>query len=441
MTTGNFVKDGTSESPYYVDGELQGTRPVGPYDSKNWYGGDAVKPSRTYAGKKRTYTTIDRRTGRTIKKVFYERSPKRASSRSPNYYSMSATRGDGDPFDYRNDYYIGSSSYTQVVTGYAYSAKSPLLPPRLDWSDNDEIHLINNLKERSRGSDFNMGVFLAEGHQTLNMITDSAIRIARAMRLVKRGNIVGAVHEMSKSASQTTKLRTRLTRKGLWSSQLRANATRQLSSNWLELVYGWLPLLGDIQSGSELLAHQLNVPFRQRVVARRSNHLDPSWNQYGNPLGGAEVQSLCTGQIVAYFSEPESIPKLLGLTDPASIAWEVTPFSFVADWVAPVGDYLEARGYASQLWGTFVVTHTTRQKWVGITGRSWKQDPSGVQHGITTVTKGGKYWCERIQMERYVTNTLNVPSPVVKPLSKVASWQHCVNAIALLGVTAKAVFK
>jgi hypothetical protein len=32
----------------------------------------------------------------------------------------------------------------------------------------------------------------------------------------------------------------------------------------------------------------------------------------------------------------------LGLDDPASTAWELTPYSFVADWMIPIGDWLQA---------------------------------------------------------------------------------------------------
>jgi hypothetical protein len=34
------------------------------------------------------------------------------------------------------------------------------------------------------------------------------------------------------------------------------------------------------------------------------------------------------------------LPQALGLTNPLSIAYEVTPFSFLADWFIPIGDFL-----------------------------------------------------------------------------------------------------
>jgi hypothetical protein len=32
--------------------------------------------------------------------------------------------------------------------------------------------------------------------------------------------------------------------------------------------------------------------------------------------------------------------KTVGLLNPATVAWELVPYSFIADWFVPVGDYL-----------------------------------------------------------------------------------------------------
>jgi hypothetical protein len=36
------------------------------------------------------------------------------------------------------------------------------------------------------------------------------------------------------------------------------------------------------------------------------------------------------------------LPARLGLLNPAEVIWELVPFSFVADWFLPIGDYLSA---------------------------------------------------------------------------------------------------
>jgi hypothetical protein len=57
-----------------------------------------------------------------------------------------------------------------------------------------------------------------------------------------------------------------------------------------------------------------------------------------------------------------------------------------------------------------------------VSGGTYFTAPSAVLQGYTALSH------ERIDLG----NTISVPLPNVKPLSKVASWQHCANALALL---------
>jgi hypothetical protein len=41
-------------------------------------------------------------------------------------------------------------------------------------------------------------------------------------------------------------------------------------------------------------------------------------------------------------------------------------------------------------------------------------------------------WERNIVVTRTVSTSLDVPLPSWKPLSQVASWKHCANAVALL---------
>lgn len=420
MTTGTRTTDETISGPYFIDGSNNGTIKSGKLRTKTWSGIDGLPLTPEQKGPIRTYTTIDRR-GKVVTRKFRERPLKRLKFKEPHPYTMSAYSYESG----RGEAFVQTQFWNQHYTNWTFSADNPSLPPLPNWTANDDIKLINKLKERVRGSDFNLGIFLGEGHQVLQMIGDSAIRIARGIKLLKKGNVIGAVHEMSKSAQQTAKIRSSIGPKGLWTTNLRRNASQQLSNNWLELQYGWLPLLGDIHEGAILLAHQLNVPFRQRYRARvRLKGGVPESYIWGF----AEGYSLYRKQIVAYISESESIPKLLGLLDPELILWELTPFSFVADWFAPFGDWLDARAFTSSLTGLFVTTTTRVQVGKGIVGKSFD---TGLIHGYSTAAVPG-FAASQMSMTREISTSLMVPKPVVKPLSKVASWKHCANGLALL---------
>jgi hypothetical protein len=196
-----------------------------------------------------------------------------------------------------------------------------------------------------------------------------------------------------------------------------------LADNWLELQYGWLPLLKDAEAAAIMLSHHLNVPMRQsyRVRIMRGEDPPPRITQVGylptqTATGKAEFRH--TRVLIARVEEKGSIPQLLGLTNPELIAWELVPYSFVADWFIPIGQWMEARALVSRLKGTFI--QCDKQTGVAKTPTS----------SYFAFKPRGNYFS--VVYSRTVSTTIKVPMPTFKPLGKAASWQHCVNAVGLL---------
>jgi len=287
------------------------------------------------------------------------------------------------------------------------------------WSNNDDIALIGKLREKVAGSDFNMGVFLGEGREALSMIAGNATKLFKAYSLVKQGNIIGAA-----AALATTKS------KGLVKSpflKFDPSLKKSPAKLWLELQYGWLPLIKDVQGGAEFLGKLLNFPMVQTYKVRTKK----KWAKCDNPDNYTNFyfDGKTTGQLIAKLTEVNPY-QLSGLLDPASVAWELTPFSFVADWFIPIGNYLAARSLASALTGTFVTTKTVR-----IFGEAdgLKNTDNGIVKTIYTAQPRGFY--RTITVDRTVSTSLQVPLPNFKTLDKIASWKHCANAVALLIAT------
>lgn len=431
MTTGSSTVDTTVQQAWYDSGYYGGVNPIGTYKTKTWSGQDSPqeKLARDLAdGVAVRY--VDRR-GR--ERYFYSsrRDPKRSRRLPENPYSMSAVH---EFHPSCNLTLLGDYGGTRTFTGVSpfrlfggYSAPQSLggyqgaqLP---EWTGNDDIKLINRLKTKVRGSDFNMGVFLGEGHETLRMIGDAALTIASSLRYLRKGDVASATRVLLKNGK-------RLYRGPINRVAIRRGVVDQLSSNWLAAVWGWGPLLSDMREGAVLLAHQLNVPFstRTRVSSTKRN---PNVFSTANAAGGA----IYSKQIIAILSEPESIPKLLGLTDLASVLWELAPLSMLADYVVPIGSWLEARSFASGLSGKFVTTVTTRFECRDLTfGKTYERVPGYVSY-MTGDTKGA--FIRSVSLDRTVSTSLSVPKPVVQPLNKVFSVRHCINAIALLAQVAK----
>lgn len=284
---------------------------------------------------------------------------------------------------------------------------------------NDQIKLVQKLKEKHQGSDFNLSVFLGEGHQTLKLLADSAIRVSKGLYHLRKGDLTGAARSLLQGTGRKPIFPYHGWNKGK-GSFFDVNAS-SLAKNWLELQYGWLPLLEDAKGAAELLAHRLNVPLQQTYrcsVKREVRETQGPLNiAPGVNVTGSRVKK-SRRSLIARISERPTIPKLLGLLDPAQVAWELLPFSFVADWFIPIGSWLEARGYAQGLTGTFITTNKDEVEAFAAPG--W---PAADYRGLKD------HW---IKMQRTISSNLDVPLPAVKPLGQALSWKHCANALALV---------
>ncbi len=273
----------------------------------------------------------------------------------------------------------------------------------------DDYLLASKLKSKILGSDFNLGVFIAESSEALAMIFNAANRLSRAITGVRKGNW-------------------RAVKRALFPDSSGPNVTpfykksRTVAENWLALQYGWMPLISDMDAGARMLAHMTESPYSSRVQAKRHKTGDLVTSSPSN----TRAVGFCTKSksIVAYLREVD-LPQLIGLTDFASIAWERLPYSFVADWAIPIGNYLAARGIAQALKGTFVTTewqsmYCTNMKMVA-------RDCGYIHVGI-----GAPFYHRSSSGVRTISTTLEVPLPNVKPFGEILSWRRTASAVSLL---------
>ena len=284
--------------------------------------------------------------------------------------------------------------------------------PFFTLSANDQLKLLGKLREKLSGSDFNMSVFLGEGHKTLQMIGDTAIRIAKSIHHLRKGDLAGTARSLLEGTS-------RKPLKPYKEMKPFKPAADRVSSHWLELQYGWLPLLKDVEAGAQALAHQLSVPARQtyRMSIRREYSA-----KFTKTSGGATVTSERITQQFRFLkvivSEHPSLIQKLGLTDPLNVAWELVPFSFVVDWFLPIGSWLEARAITSIVKGTYVTSDYMSSKLV--------------YHDLGVLKPRGPVGSRLYELNRYVGGAPPLPLPKMKSLSEAASVKHVLNGIALL---------
>lgn len=348
------------------------------------------------------------------------------------------------------DYNTGERIYRDVLNSTVCGQAKGVTPGAGSsiWSANDTLKLQNQLVDKIRGADFDLSVALGESHQTLRMIGDAAIRIAKAYEHVRRGDVYGAARSLVEGTSRAP-----LSNKFLSGKDF----SKGVANNWIELQYGWKPLIKDVYSGAQFLAarHSGGSELKLKVsrAVRQNGRCCYYFGSYNNSIWPAiaeteyrfyntDYQIQHTKRLTLYVKEEPSLAALLGLADPQNVAWELTPWSFVADWFIPIGSYLSARGLSSIAHGIFVESDlyssfATEPLAVGNGNGAYPRPQFEVDPvvGATPQSKmtrpvSGYFYCS---YTRTVSTTApSVPLPNFKSLSKAASWQHCANAVALL---------
>ena len=123
---------------------------------------------------------------------------------------------------------------------------------------------------------------------------------------------------------------------------------RRIANRWLEYQYGLKPLMSDLH---ELVAEKLakvgpNLPRRLVSIQRALSYdwedkitLNFTIPQY---ITWVETQDIIVRSRAIFSTTTDDLRWLAnhGFTNPAELAWELIPYSFVADWLFNVGDVL-----------------------------------------------------------------------------------------------------
>lgn len=174
---------------------------------------------------------------------------------------------------------------------------------------------------------FDLGVFLAELPETMNLVTSGATEIIDGYR------------KASKRADRADRARARLRRKPPTRSILKKinNLTNLIASIWLSYRYGVMPLYYALVDAVELFEKGLDKSQLKHVRASAKATITGIYWNGERPI--TQTGSItCRASILAT-CKPD-FASSLGLDNPALIAWELVPLSFVFDWFVNVGDYL-----------------------------------------------------------------------------------------------------
>lgn len=277
----------------------------------------------------------------------------------------------------------------------------------------------NKLLNAILDQNVNLANAVGERKQTIDLLVNTARRIANSVMCLRKGNWAQAARHIGYTPSPKEAKRLRVFQRGqLYGGKPLANA-------WLELKYGWQPLLSDVYGSATALAARAaagNLFEVARSTARGKSNSGGS-AVFSSKVGGGSNKftnnySEVRDQVVKYYvkykitDETMSTVSALGFINPLVVAWELTPFSFVVDWFLPIGNWLSTFGATAGK--TFLSGWSSRQDRTRYTAR----------------IPGGCHTYERVTYTRAVLS--DFPSGALPSFKNPVSGGHIANACALL---------
>lgn len=338
---------------------------------------------------------------------------------NPNYWYSNSQIGDDGPYetvngktrDKWNKYDATFWRQTRSKGQYKYNGSGPYdiwadgsrTPPTY-LGNNDILTLQSKLSEAVRGHNFNLAVAAAEGKKTVSMVTKAVTDIGGALLDLKRGRFESAARRFGVSRR---------------SSHL---SEKDVAGRWLELQYGWKPLISDIYESAKAY-EALTKPPRTNRLSVSVRKVTP-WDSSVSPTlftfkGNIEERV----RYIYEMTETLSAPRSLGLMDPATVAWELVPYSFVVDWFIPIGSYLENLNTIPQLQGRFLQTQTKRFSSAAV----WANQYTGYSFEKYPLASYSYFSMSRIPLV-----SLTVPKPQFESFSDAMSPSRIWNSIALV---------
>jgi hypothetical protein len=319
--------------------------------------------------------------------------------------------------------------YLRVRTNNGtYSNAFPTDTWRLPDPSIDRAVLDNKLLNKLN-DEFNAAVALAEVKKSVAGVAERLFIIAKAARAVKRGDLAEARKVFG---YPPRKKLTRWQRTGV-SSLPASPAEKRASKDWLELQYGWMPLMKDIQAAIDTIKNKTPRYFVEASVFKEfSGSSVGSWKN--SNVDGVLCRETQKSQWkmkgkykFEYSPDNDWIRRLseTGCMNPALVVWELIPFSFVVDWFLPIGDFISAMTatYGVQFRGGIYI-ETVDRVW----SRFAEVKPNDPARD--TVSGIGEYKRSDYYKRRFVETSF--PSVKLPRLKNPISTTHCANALALL---------
>lgn len=315
-----------------------------------------------------------------------------------------------------------------------------------------DSYCIFEIRKRLKGAGPNLAVAFAERKQVVTMITETAKTIAAMLLSLRKGDLAKAAELVGVTVSKRQKSRHRsLHREWTEFEALSTRSSKRSSPRTVALLnkkfdkvmangvlvtnYGWKPLLSDIDDAMRMLANQRYRAVRSTFSSKAGRTRDVRVLNIQNPNVFDSLVSGESSYLVKYNvkagvgNDIAHTAAMVGISNPALVLWELTPWSFVIDWFLPIGNYLESLDATIGL--DFIQGTKTTIEEVDVTqsgfvlGGTRYISSYGAHCSLDSVS--GVKWkkINRVKLSGF-------PHPVLPTFKSPVTLVHCINAIALL---------
>jgi len=256
---------------------------------------------------------------------------KRHKTPNPYNHVMGKVTGRSPSSNYP-DAISGGGGYTAAVGNSTADALA---------SNKARARFVSGVRDQNAAS---LAVTVAEWGQAQKMIVHRAGQLVAGLKAAKRLD-VSALRKILKESTVLETSRGNAIRRSQPKADLnrRREAPKTASNLWLEYHFGWEPLVKDIYEAVKVLSSnppaqavkgtgRCSWPVRTPGSPTPYNH----WVEYSY-----ECKVLVQADV--YIRNPNlALANQLGIVNPATVAWELVPFSFLVDWFIPVGKLLDS---------------------------------------------------------------------------------------------------
>lgn len=200
------------------------------------------------------------------------------------------------------------------------------------------------------GQSAGLGINAVQGRQAMEMITRRSLQMVGFVQNLRKFNFGKAAESLGMTVVKSPVRKSRFESKDLRkkrevdSRKLRRKA-KAFADNFLEFHFGWEPIVKDIYSAIDVLQRRFPSEVIRVASSRAWNHTYFSSTSPVTGLATTTYDYKYRMQMCAYVSVSNPnlrFADLLGLINPATVAFDAVPFSFVLGWFVNVEQVLSS---------------------------------------------------------------------------------------------------